>query len=143
MRNKKRQEAIEVKFTKKFFSKVLLTKESDLQYKLCMYEDEEGSIVGPGIMVKNISNWFYDVETSNFIKLGKNHKILDTKVVKSKDKVSFFSVGDIYAEIKLSTFYERYSERIINKAIINKEIHHLDSDWKRGNYACDVIYDKE
>ena len=118
---KTRNEAVEVKFTKKFFSEVLLTKASDLEYKICKYEDKETCIAMPVIMVKNISKWFFAIEYAFFVRIGKKHKILDAKVEKVNGKVRFISEDRICEELEMDSFYRRYNETIITSEMISNE----------------------
>lgn len=109
-----KKERLQLEFSKKFFATFLNVRPEELRYVFLKYEDDEDCIYGPGIRVRGIDHWCFDIETSNFIRLGQHHSMVPAKIMKSRNEVVFKgSNGESFA-LKKINFYRHYMTKIVN-----------------------------
>lgn len=113
-----KRRVVKLAFNKQFFAKMLLTKPETLRYVFLVYKDEEETIRRPAIAVAGITKWAFDIETSNFIKLGTRHSLEKASVGKSKDFVTFTNADGNKETIILAGFYRHYMTKVANTLLV-------------------------
>ncbi len=75
-----------------FFAALLLTDESRLSYTIVKrkYNDGSPTLRHAGLKVQGIKNYVFDIETGNFVRLGK----LSDSVIRAEKKVYLINSAD-------------------------------------------------
>lgn len=140
------ESTIKFSFSKAFFAEKLCVSVTSVSFIVIRYRDEEDTFERPGIAVKGVNRWVFDIEAHQFFRQSANHYRIPAKVIKSEGRV-IFSTNDSKVEYDLNSFYRCYSKIVAHSLLKDTQPQSMiptikRNKWKSRRCIIDITFGK-